>query len=184
MEKDLELDELAMSISEYGFAVKQIENIKLNKSLLVAIKKGARGKIMVFAARHGMEEVASMGYTINSKGVYLSKFVVSEELQQCGIGRFMWNLAMAHGDALGKTCIYGEANPTDPIQGVSSEEGVTFKQEQDKIREIYKKLGCTINGESFIRTWKEGEILKVSNEDIKSLVDKIIEEEPIKEKNN
>lgn len=177
MDKNSQLDEIAAAIGEYGFAVQQIENIKLNKTLIVAIKKGSRGRIMIFAGKYGMNDIASMDYTINSKGVYVSTFVVSEEMQQNGIGRFMWNLAMAHGDSYGKTCIYGEANPTDPIRGVSGEDGVTFEQEKEKIMEIYSKLGCSFDDESFRRTWKAGEILKDSGEDIISLVNRINEEE-------
>ena len=177
MNKISQLEEIAATIQSYGFEAQQIESIKLNEPIIVAIKNDSRGKIMIFSEKYGMDCIASISYAINNVGVYVSTFVVIEEMQQKGIGRLMWDLAMAHGDSLGKTCIYGEANPTDPIYGVSGEEGVNFKQEQEKIREIYGKLGCKLDGKNFIRTWRQGEILKSSNKDVISLINKINKKE-------
>ena len=84
---------------------------------------------MVFDEQNGLNEIGSIIFTINGRGVYLSKFVVDETFQQNGIGSFMFNFAMAYGDKIGRTCIYGEANPTDPIKGVSDQSKQNFQKE-------------------------------------------------------
>ena len=178
MKNEISLQEIAKTIGIYGYVTQQIENSKLNKTLLIAVKKGSKSNVLVFEEENGLNEIGSATFTINGRGVYLSKFVVNENFQQNGIGRLMFNLAMACGDKMGRTCIYGEANPTDPIKGVSNQENNTFLKEQEKIRELYECLGCQLNGENFVRNWQSGKILKQSDKQVISLVNKIFEIQP------
>lgn len=165
------------TLKNYGFNIEQFKSQNFNKPLLVAMKKSTHGKILIFCDGYGLDQIALASYNINNKGVYLSQFVVNEEFQQKGIGRFMFELAMAHGDYCGVNCVYGVANPTDAIADVSNKKDVTFDKEKQIIKEIYLKLGCTLNGENFIRTWKQGEIIKESNKIIISLIDQLKENE-------
>ena len=43
--------------------------------------------------------------------------------------------------------------------------------------DIYQKLGCTLDGEKFIRKWKQGERIKESNDKTKMLISNVIEDQ-------
>ena len=175
MEKNNKFKKLEQEVKNYGMISEQVENKKLGKNVLVVMKKERYGKIMVFDDLNIDEPIGTLKYNIGSNGVYVSEFVVAENFQKNGIARMMWNLAMAHGDMFGKTCIYGEANPTDPIKGTSDQEGVTFEIEQNKINEIYGKLGCKVEGGAFKREWIEGEIINNLCENENLIVSQILE---------
>ena len=173
---ETKMRDMATSLEDYDFATMMVENKKLGKNLLVAMKKQPKGKIMLFDATRGFDEVATILYNINAKGVYVSEFMVNVEYQQCGLGKYIFCLAMAHGDARGKTQVYGEANPTDPIKGVS--ENGNYETEARTICEIYKKLGCIIeDGDKFKQEWKQGEILNMLGEEERKLIDMVNEDQ-------
>ena len=172
----MNIDDMCLSLERHDFATIEVLNKKLQKNLIVAMKKQPRGKIMVFDNARGFFEVATILYNINSRGVYLSEFMVNEDYQQCGVGRMIFNLAMAHGDKCGKILIYGVADPTDPIKDVS-EKG-DYNLEVKTIRDIYKKLGCTIENENeFKRVWNEGEIVASLCEKEKELIAQVTEDQ-------
>ena len=89
----------------------------------------------------------------------------------------MWDFATAHGDKLGKTCIYGESCPTDPILGIDEHKNGSITAEQEKLKEIYQKLGCKIDGNNFKQTWKQGEIIKSPNKNLVNLLNSCFEDE-------
>ena len=167
-------------LEKFGFASKEIHHKKLDKPLLISMRKGPKGQIFIFDKDNGDNEIACIQYTVNPRGVYVSKFVTNEEYQQNGLGRLIFSLAMAHGDALGVQEIYGPIDPTDPIKGVSSEEEDSFDKEKQTLEKIYSSLGCKVEDGKFSRIWKEKEILNNSSEEIKTFIEEVAGSENIK----
>lgn len=119
---------------------------KLKKELLcVYLYGGAHTSILLYDDKHGIREVGEICYRANANSIFVSKFETNYDFQQCGLGRFMFNLAMAHGDSLGATTLYGYASPTDAIKGVSDKKGVTYNDEKLNLVKIYKGLGCVVS---------------------------------------
>ena len=142
---------------------------KLNKNLLcVYLFGGAHTSILLYDDKHSIKEVGEIRYNCSKDRIFISQFECDYDFQRCGLGRFMFNLALAHADSVGATNIYGYASPTDAIKGVSGN-GVSYKEETMKLLDIYKGLGCKItkkpNGYDadsmweFSQQWNSGEKL-------------------------
>lgn len=155
----------------------KVQNKKLNKPLLLVASKTSKNKIMLFEESMGSNQIAEISYSKNGNSMFISSFEVNENFQQNGLGRFLFDLASAHLDLLGVTKLYGEANPTNNIKGTSSNENVTFEEEQAKIIEIYKKLGCKFpnSDNRFTQEWESGKKIEKADATIESLAYKLAE---------
>lgn len=156
-------------LKKLGLLTTYIYNDKLNKNLLIAMKKDFKGMIRVFDDEQGVE-LGYITYTINGRGIFVSSLVVKEYYQQNGIARIMFNTAMVHGDIFGVNQIYGNINPTDPIRGVSNNDENSFIKEKKALKQIYKKLGCKVEGDKFQKVWKEGECFDNCCNEVKMLL--------------
>lgn len=134
------------------------KNQKLQQQFILMAIKGIHNKIMLIDELNNMFEFATILYSIHGKKIYLSSFEVNENYQQNGFGRLLFEIAIAHGDILDATEIYGEASPINNIKGVSDAENSTFEDEEKAIFTIYEKLGCKINplNHNFYNKWTSG----------------------------
>jgi len=135
---------------------------KLGRSLLFVSYLSNISTFRVYDSHYmnGEDKLAEIRYRVGAESVYISSFNVDEKYQQMGIGRAIFEFAMAHGDAKGATRIYGTASPTDPIKGVSDEidDENTYLREMEVLKTIYTKLGCVfIDKENFVAKWQPGD---------------------------
>lgn len=147
------------------------KNQKLQQQFILMAIKGIHNKIMLIDELNNMFEFATILYSIHGKKIYLSSFEVNENYQQNGFGRLLFETAIAHGDILGATEIYGEASPINNIKGVSDAENSTFEDEEKAIFTIYEKLGCKINplNHNFYKKWTSGKKIQQAS----SFVEKV-----------
>ena len=90
-----------------------IPNKKLNKNLLMVNLSGSHSTILIYDGDSGFREIGTIRYSIKGKSVFISEFEVTENFQGAGIGRTMFEFALAHADAMGATYAYGYAKPTN-----------------------------------------------------------------------
>lgn len=141
--------------------------------LLVAIK-GTKQKISIYSSINSVHEIANISYTNNKRVMHLSSFEVEEEHQQKGIGRFLFELATAHVDITGAFYLYGQANPTNNIKGISDSGGDTFKREQKALVRIYERLGCIFKDDNnFEQSWINGDKIKKIDKQTLEIAQKI-----------
>ena len=156
---------------------------KLGKPLLFVCFEPNIRTLRVYNSNSLNEEVkvAEIRYRIGEDSVYISSFNVDEKYQQMGIGRTIFEFAMAHGDAKGATKVYGTASPTDPIKGVSDEfDESNYEKEVEALKTIYGKLGCVfIDSENFVRKWHHGELFDKIEDWAKSMIGKAISKENV-----
>lgn len=126
----------------------EFQNKNFDRSFLLMAIKGFRYRLLIFDETSDMTQIAELLYSVRGNKIYISSFEVNENYQQNGLGRMLFEIAMTHGDILGATRIYGDADPINNIKGVSDNENATFEDEQQAIFTIYQKLGCTINPET------------------------------------
>ena len=179
-EKVMSYKSIEQSIRKYiPDAVIDLVNVeKLKKELLFVSTKPNIYSLKVFDEFSGLDQVAEIRYSINGSSVYISSFVVNEEYQQKGIGKMLFEYALAHGDCMGASRIYGTASPTDPFKGVSSKDDseYTYDKEVITLKAIYKKLGCRfIDNENFMYTWEQNKKMDKVNPKIKNMIEKCVE---------
>ena len=92
---------------------------KIDRPLLFVIRKKHDRILKLFDETKGLNEIAVIRYSITKDRVFVSTFEVNKDYQQKGIGKFMFQFALAHSDLLGATYLYGHADPIDEIKGVS-----------------------------------------------------------------
>jgi len=152
--------------------VKKVD--KMGKNLLFAAFRKNIWIVRVYDESKGLDEIAEIRYNFNENSIYISSFNVSEEYQQNGIGRMIFEYALAHGDAMGANRVYGTASPTDPFKGISSkdESEYTYDKEVEALKTIYKKFGCRfIDDENFVKVWEpKSQIAKIDLE-FKKMID-------------
>lgn len=153
-----------------------VDDKQFNEPFLLVSTNNIKQKIMLFDGNTDLEQFAEISYSRPTKGMILATFIVDEEHQQQGYGKFLFNLACAHADVLGGHHLAGTAHPTDPIKGVSGTDA-SFDEEQKTIIEIYKKLGCTFEDGStyFEQHWNNGDKIKNANSLTQELAYKIAE---------
>lgn len=153
---------------------------KLGKPLLFVCSKPTIRVLKVYDGLSGLNEVAEIRYNIRKDSVYISSFKVNEEYQHLGIGRMIFEFAMAQADAMGVTSLYGTADPTDPIKGVSSDDEDSYDREVEVLKSIYKKLGCSFfDDKNFVQKWDRGERLKCMDQSRKNMIDEGLKHENI-----
>ena len=157
-----------------------IHNDKLNRDFLFTYRKSKSHTrfIKIFDVQYGLNEIAEISYSITNS-TYISTFETKEEFQGNGIGRLMFETALAQSDKLGSTRAHGQASPTNSISGVKHTQGNV--EEQKVINRIYKKLGCTIHNEDsqnidtlFNIDWESGERYNKASPLVKHLTDLIL----------
>ena len=116
----------------------------LNKELLCVFLPGSSNSILLYDENCGLNNVGEIRYVIRDGKCFVSTFETDKNFQQMGIGRFMFNMALAHADAVGAKTAYGYPNPTNEIMGVSSGEEDMFEKEKQTLLKIYEKLGCKV----------------------------------------
>ena len=188
MEESKKLSEIEKYIAKFAknYIAMQIYNEKLDKNILYLYLKQSKHILQVFDENYGVKEIARIDYVVNDKGVYISDFVVEEDFQRNGIGKSLFNIAMAHGDAQGAKLVYGTAAPISGIYGVSNEED-SFENEKKVLMQIYTKLGCKFdtqinldNSESrFYQVWASGEKLSELNQQCKLFLNRMISKEQV-----
>jgi len=100
--------------------------------------------------------------------------------QGLGLGKFIFNLALAHADNYELTNAYGFISPTNEIKGVVSED-YSLENETKTLVDIYKKLGATVDDEGFAKDivfnliWQEGDRYNLLNKQQKEFVNQILE---------
>lgn len=174
------LEDIEVSIKKYSkeAIIQKVYNKSLKRDLLFVFVEGSCKKVMIFDQFRGLNEIATIRYSVAGKRVSLSEFRVNEDYQRNGIGRFMFEFALTHGDAVGAEYVVGFANPTDPIKGVSEDCG--RDDEMLALIEIYKKLGCRFSnvndvyGAQFEQRWISGEKVKGADETMRNLVDLVV----------
>ena len=145
-----------------------MRNNSLNQDLLFVFLSGATNCILVYDGNHSINEIAEIRYVARNGKCFISTFECDENFQGNGIGKTIFNLALAHADALNIGNAYGYANPTNNIAGVSEEEN--FEKEKQALYTIYEKLGCTLKDvevfenrameKRFEQTWTHGDKLR------------------------
>ena len=73
----------------------------LNKELLCVFLPGSSNSILLYDENCGLNNVGEIRYVIRDGKCFVSTFETDKNFQQMGIGRFMFNLALAHADAVG-----------------------------------------------------------------------------------
>ncbi len=140
---------------------------RIDTPLLLVAKKTAGRQISIYDESNGFNEIASIRYAITGDRVFISSFEVREDYQRKGIGRYLFEFALAHGDALCATSMYGHASPTAPIKNVSQ---YGYKYDRLALQEIYTRLGCkfsqTEQDKKFVQRWQPGD--KLDSIDIKT----------------
>lgn len=122
-----------------------VTNKKLGKNLLMVNLSGTHSTILIYDGDKGLSEIGTIRYAIRGDSVFISEFEVEESFQGAGIGRTMFEFALAHADAMGATYAYGYAKPTNAVKGVSKLGEDNFIAEQQAIMEVYKRLGCSFD---------------------------------------
>ena len=101
------------------------------------------------------------------------------EFQQNGIGRLLFEIAIAHGNKMGANSLYGYASPTSSIKGVSNNEGTSYDKEQMALIDIYSHLGCEFikNDDyfKFVKTWNREDVKEFENKEINEFISNIVE---------
>lgn len=134
---------------------------KLNESILIVFFKNSANKIKLFCEGSWMDPIAEITYTQHKGRVFISSYEVLEEYQQKGLGRLLFNLALAHADYNGITSLYGHATPINSVQGINNEEEGAYEKIQEVLYKIYEKLGCKFDfygdNNTFSQEWKNGD---------------------------
>lgn len=178
----LEIENSIKSIA-LSAIVNPVQNHKLGRNILMVNLSGTHSSILIYDETKGMSEIGTMRYTIRGGKVFVSEFEVHEEFQGLGIGRTMFEFALAHGDAMGATYAYGYAKPTNNVKGVSVQGKNMFKEEQKAIMEVYKKLGCSFDNPQnegtidkiFEQRWLTGEKTGNVSEEIKPILMQVVQ---------
>lgn len=188
MTENASLLDIEKSIKNYNPNVitKIIGFEKLNKSVLFVYSRGASNKVQLFDDVNGLNEIGMIGYS-RTDNTFISALEVKKHYQGNGVGRFLFEFALAHVDILGVTSAHGEIMPTNDIKGVKLKGIGSHTAHKLKLVEIYKKLGCTIDDiaiaddgyPSFTITWKKGERFNNSNIKIQDLVAEVVEKQKI-----
>lgn len=148
-----------------------VYNEKLNRPLLFVATRPNIRTLAVYDESRGFKEVAKIRYNLNGNSVYISSFVVDVDYQGCGIGKTIFNFAMAHLDAMGGTRLYGTASPTDPIKGVSTDSDESYENEVRTLKTIYEKLGCRfIDDENFVQDWEHGDKINEIDPSLRKMI--------------
>lgn len=160
-----------------------IPNKKLNKNLLMVNLSGSHSTILIYDGDSGFRGIGTIRYSIKGKSVFISEFEVTENFQGAGIGRTMFEFALAHADAMGATYVYGYAKPTNAVKGVSKAGEDNFFAEQKAIMEVYKKLGCNFNNpknedtldKMFEQEWQPTQKYKKLDKNMLPILTKVVE---------
>ena len=163
-----------------GMTTYIIENYsKLNQPILIAFSDGAANKIFIYNTQNGSDAIGRIRYTNRTDKVYISSFEVERKYQQRGLGKLLFNLALAHADYIGVTKAYGHATPINEVLGINSANEDSFEQILQVLFVVYEKLGCKFDfhGENntFTQLWKSGERFNKLPQDIQNTI-KIFEE--------
>lgn len=157
----------------------------LDKDILcVYLYGGTHTSLLLYDNESGYNEVGEIRYRENKNQVFIAQFETNVAFQKCGLGRFMFNLALAHGDAVGATYANGCIAPTNVIKGVSGKGG--YMEEKAALVEIYKKLGCRISitptnsskfssdFAEFFQSWEPGAKLRALPSDQKQFLHTVV----------
>lgn len=117
---------------------------KAGRQFLFVCNDGSKSSIRVYDRYSGMQEVAEITYRASSSSCYISAFETMEEYQRLGLGKCIYQMALAHADLLGATEGSCLVNPTNNIKGVSKPLVDCYKEEATALREIYTRLGNSI----------------------------------------
>ena len=141
--------------------------------------EGTASTIRLYDEEHELKEVAEIRYNIKSNSCYIINFRTIPELQQKGLGRFIFNLALAHADELERISAYGFIAPTDPIAGVSDVKVNCYTEEYAALINIYTQLGNKVNGKEvldnliFESKWKQGERMDMLSPHLQTFIKQI-----------
>lgn len=163
-----------LNLSDSVF-VQIVHSSTLDKDFLLTYTSGTHEKIMLFDGKRGFNQIALIYYAIKGTKIKITDFEVDIEYQNKGIGRFLFNLALALSDLQGKVFAYGDANPINEIKGIESVKNVdSYTQHIVKLFEIYQSLGCSFNQKEdinrFETSWKHGEKFNSLNETQQEIV--------------
>ena len=153
--------------------------------LLTATNSTSR-KIRIYDESNGINSIAIIRYSLNGKNLFISELEVNTKYQRLGIGSFLLETAIAHGDILGATTAYGHAFPTNEIKGTSHR---GYGAEVAALVRFYKSAGCDIRDlnenstKAFTQTWTSGD--KIDNAQLKAkiIAESIAEYETVELKN-
>lgn len=171
-----ELEKLQDIIGKINNSVRTyiIFNRKLNKPFLLAAVTKKSSKISLFAAGFGVSSVATLKYTIKPDRIFISSFEVNKQFQRNGLGKTIFNLALAHGDLEGATNAYGHAMPIDDIKGVPNTENY-YEATQRVLYKIYEKLGCEFDfygdNNTFTINWQSGDRFENLQDEFKEIAE-------------
>lgn len=160
--------------------IKQVFIKSANKTFLCACVEGSSSSIRLYDEEHGLNHVASIDYRANTQSCFISSFETMEDMQKLGLGRFVYNMALAHADALGATYSYGIIEPTNNIKGVSKSYKDCREEEIEALKEIYSHLGNSIelssNGHSLKLScnWVAGDRIKLLSSAQKKLIKEFV----------
>lgn len=108
--------------------------------------------------------VSRIDYHFNYQGLHISHFKTSAEYQNQGLGRKVYNLAMAHADSVGITYSHGYILPTGEIKAFSNKQAYSELERLNFLKDVYKNLDNVviplINDVfeyEFESTWKHNE---------------------------
>lgn len=182
MGKNQKLKDMEKSIRKYSdeIFIDTIYNKKLNKELLITISESSSTKVKIFEETRGLNEIASISYSPWGGRIFLSAFCVDSNFQRNGIGRFLFDFMLAHGDTLGANYMFGYSMPTDDINGIDGIGIERYHDEQKTLQMIYEKFGCSFDSplnleeedKMFEQKWENGEKYSKATTEIKKLIQK------------
>lgn len=182
MEKEFEKIVNTIKGFTNDFVAQQFYHKKLDQNLLCVFLGGGQSSILIYSTKNGFNHIAEIRYRASGNSMFVSAFECDSNFQQNGLGRFLLDMAMAHADLKGCVTMYGVANPTNEIKGVSGE-GVLLEDEKQALYKIYKKLGCSLenivvnnqptNDIMFKQCWVSGQKLSNLNASQQSFIKQI-----------
>lgn len=172
-----EIEEFIKKYTDDAF-IKKVSIEKMNKDVLFVVLDQSTYKVMLFEESNGMKEIGIIRYAVRGEKVFISEFEVNEKYQGNGLGRLLFDFALAHADTLGVSYAFGCATPTSNIKGITGTGLERYKKEKQAIYEIYKKLGCNFDNPAndteddpiFDQTWVNGEKFKSASPIVCDLV--------------
>lgn len=156
---------------------------KADKDFLCVAVIGHPHSIRLYDEDHGIHEIANIEYNANKVQCYISSFETDENFQSMGLGRYIYNMALAHADMLGATFSSGDINPINNIQALSNR-GIYDREEEIRfLKNAYQNLGNEIEKHDydgfstykFTSTWEHGERVAMLDDAQKEIVEDYVD---------
>lgn len=117
---------------------------KANKHFLCAHFKLDDYKMCLFDPKVGPEFICRIDYHFNGLGCHISHFKTFVDYQGKGLGRKVYDLALAHADSVGHRASHGYIMPTGEIKAFSNRGAYDEYERIEYLKNTYTHLGNTV----------------------------------------